>query len=59
MTDEKRTLFELIQKADSTDFLKELAQTALQRLMEFQIDDMCGAGSYAGNWVTGWSGGVL
>src|SRR4051812_666871 len=37
MTDEKMTLFELIQKADSTDFLKELAATALQRLMEWLI----------------------
>ncbi len=46
MTDEKMTLFELIQKADSTDFLKELAQTALQRLMEFQVDDLCGAGRH-------------
>jgi transposase-like protein len=43
MTDEKMTLFELIQKADSTDFLKELAETTLQRLMEFQVDDLCGA----------------
>ena len=43
MTDEKMTLFELIQKADSTDFLKELAATTLQRLMEFQVDDLCGA----------------
>ena len=46
MTDEKMTLFELIQKADSTDFLKELAATALQRLMEFQVDDLCGAGRH-------------
>jgi len=46
MTDEKMTLFELIQKADSTDFLKELAETALQRLMEFQVDDLCGAGRH-------------
>jgi putative transposase len=46
MTDEKMTLFELIRKADSTDFLKELAQTALQRLMEFQVDDLCGAGRH-------------
>jgi putative transposase len=43
MPDEKMTLFELIQKADSTDFLKELAETTLQRLMEFQVDDLCGA----------------
>jgi putative transposase len=43
MTDEKMTLFELIQQADSTDFLKELAETTLQRLMEFQVDDLCGA----------------
>lgn len=43
MTDEKMTLFELIQKADSTEFLKELAETTLQRLMEFQVDDLCGA----------------
>ena len=34
MTDEKMTLFELIQQADSTDFLKELAEITLQRLME-------------------------
>jgi putative transposase len=46
MTDEKMTRFELIQKADSTDFLKELAATALQRLMEFQVDDLCGAGRH-------------
>ena len=46
MTDEKMTLFELIQKADSTDFLKELAATALQRLMEFEVDDLCGAGRH-------------
>ena len=46
MTDEKMTLFELIQKADSTDFLKELAETTLQRLMEFQVDDLCGAGRH-------------
>jgi putative transposase len=46
MTDEKMTLFELIQKADSTDFLKELAETTLQRLMEVQVDDLCGAGRH-------------
>ena len=46
MTDEKMTLFELIQKTDSADFLKELAQTTLQRLMEFQVDDLCGAGRH-------------
>ena len=46
MTDEKMTLFELIQQADSTDFLKELAETTLQRLMEFQVDDLCGAGRH-------------
>ena len=44
MTDEKMTLFELIQKAGSTGFLKELAETTPQRLMEFQVDDLCGAG---------------
>src|ERR687897_750432 len=46
MTDAKMTLFELIQQTDSSDFLKELAQTTLQRLMEFQINDLCGAGRH-------------
>lgn len=46
MTDDRMTLFELIQNTDSADFLKELAELTLQRLMAFQVDELCGAGRH-------------
>src|SRR3954453_174670 len=43
MTDEKMALLELMQKSGGSDFLKELAQTVLQRLMEFEVEGLPGA----------------
>src|SRR3954453_3247644 len=43
MTDEKMALLELMQKSGGSDFLKELAQTVLQRLMEFEVEGLTGA----------------
>jgi putative transposase len=43
MTDEKMALLELMQKSGGGDFLKELAQTVLQRLMEFEVEGLTGA----------------
>jgi Transposase and inactivated derivatives len=46
MTDDRMAFLDLIQKTDSVDLLKELAELALQRLMEFQVDGLCGAGRH-------------
>ncbi|MBV8912264.1 MAG: transposase, partial [Acetobacteraceae bacterium] len=46
MTEEENSLFELVQKSGDADFLRELAQSTLQRLMEFQIEGLCGAGRH-------------
>jgi hypothetical protein len=37
---------ELVQKQGGGDFLKDLAQTVLQRLMEFDVEGLVGAGRY-------------
>ena len=46
MTDEKMALLELVQKGGAGDFLKELAETALQRLMEFEVENLTGAAKH-------------
>jgi transposase-like protein len=46
MTDASMTLIELLKKSDDGDFLKNLAELVLQRLMEFDVDGLCGAGRH-------------
>ena len=46
MTEEKMALLELLQKRGGGDFLKEMAELLLQRLMEFEVDGMAGAGRH-------------
>src|SRR4029453_4230378 len=43
MTDSKMALLELVQKSDDGNFLRELLQFSLQRLMSFEVDERCGA----------------
>jgi transposase-like protein len=37
---------DLIQQSHDGDFLRSIAELTLQRLMEFQVDDLCGAGRH-------------
>jgi transposase-like protein len=46
MTDEMMPLLERLQKRGGGDFLKELAEAVLQRLMEFEVEGLVGAGRY-------------
>lgn len=44
MTEERMALLELAEKHGDGDFLRELGQFALQRLMELEAEERCGAG---------------
>jgi len=46
MTDERMAFRELLQKTDDSGFLRNVAQMSLQRLMEFEVDNLCGAGRH-------------
>jgi transposase-like protein len=46
MTVSKMALLELAQKSDDGNFLRELLQFALQRLMALEVDGLCGAGPH-------------
>ena len=43
MTEESMALIELAEKHAGDDFLRELGQFTLQRLMELETDERCGA----------------
>ncbi|HTX50283.1 MAG TPA: IS256 family transposase [Caulobacteraceae bacterium] len=43
MTDESMALLALIQKSDDDDFLKTVAETALQRIMDYDVENVIGA----------------
>jgi putative transposase len=46
MTDDRMALIEALQKADDGNFLRSLAETVLQILMEADVEGMIGAGRY-------------
>src|SRR6187200_394828 len=46
MTDDRMTLMEALQKGDDGNFLRSLAETVLQLLMESDVEGMIGAGRY-------------
>jgi putative transposase len=46
MTDDRMALLEALQKADDGNFLRALAETVLQILMEADVDGVIGAGRY-------------
>ena len=46
MTDDRVALIEAFQKADDGNFLRSLAETVLQILMEADVDGLSGAGRY-------------
>jgi transposase-like protein len=46
MTDERMALLELLRNGGGGDFLKDLAETMLQRLMEWDVEGQIGAGRY-------------
>jgi transposase-like protein len=46
MTEDKMPLMELLQQRGGGDFLKELAEVVLQRLMEFEVEGLVGAGRH-------------
>ncbi len=46
MTDESMALLELVEKHGDGDFLRELGQWTLQRLMELEAEKHCGAGRH-------------
>jgi transposase-like protein len=46
MTDDTMPLLERLQKRGGGDFLKDLAEAVLQRLMEFEVEGLVGAGRY-------------
>jgi putative transposase len=46
MTDDRMALIEALQKADDGNFLRNLAETVLQILMEADVEGMIGAGRY-------------
>ena len=46
MTDDRMALIEAFQKADDGNFLRSLAETVLQILMEADVDGLIGAGRY-------------
>lgn len=44
MTDDRIALQELIGKSADADFLREMGGFAAQRLMELEVENLCGAG---------------
>src|ERR687886_412061 len=46
MTDDRMALIEALQKADDGNFLRALAETVLQILMEADVEGLIGAGRY-------------
>ena len=46
MTDDRMALMEALQQADDGNFLRSLAETVLQILMEADRDGLIGAGRY-------------
>ena len=46
MTDASMPLIELLQKQDDGDFLRAVAETVLQLLMEHDVEGVIGAGRY-------------
>ncbi len=46
MTDDRMTLLELVRKSGEPDFLRELLELTVQRLMEYDVAARCGAGRY-------------
>src|SRR3954468_12070562 len=46
MTDDRVSLIEALQKADDGNFLRSLAETVLQIIMEADVDGLVGAGRY-------------
>src|SRR6476661_6974710 len=46
MTDARLPLAELLEKAGETDFLRAVAEAALQLLMESDVEGLIGAGRY-------------
>ena len=49
MTDERMAFLELLRNGGGGDFLKDLAETMLQRLMEWDVEGQIGAGRYERN----------
>lgn len=49
MTDDRMALIEALQKADDGNFLRSLAETVLQILMEADVEGVIGAGRYERN----------
>jgi len=49
MTDDRMALIEALQKADDGNFLRTLAETVLQILMEADVEGLIGAGRYERN----------
>jgi transposase-like protein len=43
MTDDNMRLLEIVQKSDDGDFLKTIAETALQRIMDADVENIIGA----------------
>jgi putative transposase len=59
MTDERMPLIELLQKAGEVDFLRTVAETVLQMLMEADVEGLIGAGRHERsaerlNWRNGY-----
>jgi len=46
MTDDRMALVEFVRKSAEPGFLRELLQFTVQRLMECEVDGLCGAGRY-------------
>src|SRR5690242_7947461 len=46
MTDDSMALLALIQKSDDGDFLKNVAEAALQRIMDYDVENLIGAGPH-------------
>jgi transposase-like protein len=46
MTNDRVALIEALQKADDGNFLRSLAETVLQILMEADVESLIGAGRY-------------
>jgi putative transposase len=46
MADDRLPLAELLQKAGASDFLRALAETVLQLLMEADVEGLIGAGRH-------------
>ena len=46
MTDDRMALMEALQKADDGNFLRSLAETVLQILMEADVEGQIGAGGH-------------